>query len=90
MNGIYKNVIMGDMLSCSNLPQINENETWTGPFEATTYYFRMCKIHRKNWPDVVPAGYYKFFAEIFDENDTPIVTYTLTIEVESLISGFGV
>lgn len=85
-NGVYKDVLMGDLHECSDLPFFEDK--WEGVVNARTYEMNMCKFNVANWPDNMIPGFYKFVAQFFDEEDTVIAVFTLIVEIESKI-GLG-
>ncbi|XP_017077716.1 uncharacterized protein LOC108112386 [Drosophila eugracilis] len=57
MNTHYKELIMKNFASCSNIPQFEGD--FEPPFPKNTYIGEDCVIKGEGFPDMVPSGFYK-------------------------------
>lgn len=80
LNGVYKDVVMEDLHKCSNLPYFQGK--FEGEVEPKEYFINMCKFNVENWPDYLPAGFYKFVVNFFDESENLVVKATLIEQIE--------
>ncbi|XP_017044438.1 uncharacterized protein LOC108090333 isoform X2 [Drosophila ficusphila] len=57
LNTYYKDFVMKDFASCSNLPQFKDK--FQPPVQKKKYYAEKCMVIGEGLPDIVPPGYYK-------------------------------
>ncbi|EDV55054.1 uncharacterized protein LOC6547082 [Drosophila erecta] len=57
LNGFYKDMMMKNFASCSNMPQFKGK--FQPPWPKNTYFGNKCMIDGDGLPDMVPPGFYK-------------------------------
>lgn len=58
LNTVYKEIAMGNIKSCSNLPQFKYK--FEPPFLKNTYYMDRCQFDETGFPNHAQEGFYKF------------------------------